>query len=229
MRGPTRATPRRAGGRARPSAVPPPGRAARRGRRVTSELERGRGRRPQVRAATEPPAPWPAAARRAARRRGAGGPGPARAGCRRPLRARASVPVWEVSEASAPRSRRQVDLGRPAGQDTCDRARPRHGRAGPGQRPVGQAEQGGRARRPGRRHVGLRPALRGGPRHRRAPGLRAQAALLYEETEESRERRERQAEERRLAWPAGPTGGPRPTKRDRRRFDRTSGGGRRGG
>ena len=56
-----------------------------------------------------------------------------------------------------------------------------------------------------------------------------QAALLYEETEESRERRERQAEERRLAWPAGPTGGPRPTKRDRRRFDRTSGGGRRGG
>jgi ribosome-associated heat shock protein Hsp15 len=55
-----------------------------------------------------------------------------------------------------------------------------------------------------------------------------QAALLYEETPESRERRERQAEERRLAWPGGPLGGPRPTKRDRRRFDRTSGTRRRG-
>jgi ribosome-associated heat shock protein Hsp15 len=55
-----------------------------------------------------------------------------------------------------------------------------------------------------------------------------QAALLYEETAESRERRERQAEERRLAWPAGAVGGPRPTKRDRRRFDRTSGARRRG-
>jgi ribosome-associated heat shock protein Hsp15 len=54
------------------------------------------------------------------------------------------------------------------------------------------------------------------------------AAELYEETPESRERRERQAEERRLAWPAGPLGGPRPTKRDRRRFDQTPGTRRRG-
>ncbi len=56
-----------------------------------------------------------------------------------------------------------------------------------------------------------------------------QAALLYEETAESRERRERQAEERRLTWPAGAVGGPRPTKRDRRRFDRTAGPRRRSG
>jgi len=56
-----------------------------------------------------------------------------------------------------------------------------------------------------------------------------QAALLYEETAESRERRERQAAERRLEFGSGPIGGPRPTKRDRRRFDRTAGPRRRGG
>ncbi len=56
-----------------------------------------------------------------------------------------------------------------------------------------------------------------------------QAALLYEETAESRERREQQAAARRLEWPAGAVGGPRPTKRDRRRFDRTAGPRRRSG
>ena len=43
-----------------------------------------------------------------------------------------------------------------------------------------------------------------------------EAAQLYEETEESIAERWRQAELRRLA---GPLGGARPTKRDRRRYD----------
>ncbi len=50
------------------------------------------------------------------------------------------------------------------------------------------------------------------------------AATLYEETAESREARERLAEERRLSAPepiADLRG--RPTKRDRRRFEQTSG------
>jgi ribosome-associated heat shock protein Hsp15 len=47
-----------------------------------------------------------------------------------------------------------------------------------------------------------------------------EAALLYEETPESREGRERHAAERRLAFPPGARpGGARPTKRDRRRLD----------
>jgi ribosome-associated heat shock protein Hsp15 len=50
-----------------------------------------------------------------------------------------------------------------------------------------------------------------------------EAALLYEETPESREARERAAAERRLAQPAGPDRGPRPTKRDRRRMEKTVG------
>jgi ribosome-associated heat shock protein Hsp15 len=45
------------------------------------------------------------------------------------------------------------------------------------------------------------------------------AALLYEETPESREARERAAAERRLAATQVPNLGGRPTKRDRRRYD----------
>ena len=52
-------------------------------------------------------------------------------------------------------------------------------------------------------------------------GPASEAALLYEETEESRERRERIAADRRLAGMGGQRGGPRPTKRDRRRLDAT--------
>lgn len=56
---------------------------------------------------------------------------------------------------------------------------------------------------------------------RRGPA--SEAALLYEETLESRERRERQAAERKLAWSTGADLGARPTKRDRRRFEKTAG------
>ena len=53
---------------------------------------------------------------------------------------------------------------------------------------------------------------------RRGPA--SEAALLYEETAESREARERLAAERRLERAAGSTReGGRPTKRDRRRLD----------
>jgi ribosome-associated heat shock protein Hsp15 len=45
------------------------------------------------------------------------------------------------------------------------------------------------------------------------------AALLYEETPESREKRERLALERRLARPPGADLGARPTKQERRRLD----------
>jgi ribosome-associated heat shock protein Hsp15 len=45
------------------------------------------------------------------------------------------------------------------------------------------------------------------------------AALLYEETPESREERERHAQERRLARPLGADLGARPTKLERRRLD----------
>jgi ribosome-associated heat shock protein Hsp15 len=45
------------------------------------------------------------------------------------------------------------------------------------------------------------------------------AALLYEETSESREERERLAIERRLARPPGADLGARPTKQERRRLD----------
>jgi ribosome-associated heat shock protein Hsp15 len=54
---------------------------------------------------------------------------------------------------------------------------------------------------------------------RRGPA--AEAALLYEETPESRQQRERASAERRLAAP--PSLGSRPSKRDRRRFDRARG------
>jgi ribosome-associated heat shock protein Hsp15 len=52
---------------------------------------------------------------------------------------------------------------------------------------------------------------------RRGPA--SEAALLYEETEESRAARERLAAERRLAGATGARGGARPTKRDRRRLE----------
>ena len=55
---------------------------------------------------------------------------------------------------------------------------------------------------------------------RRGPA--AEAALLYEETEESREARERYKEERRAARQIAPEGG-RPTKRDRRRLEAARG------
>ncbi len=60
---------------------------------------------------------------------------------------------------------------------------------------------------------------------RRGPA--SEAALLYDETASSREARERHAAERRLAGPQPGDRGPRPTKRDRRRFEATSGSPRR--
>jgi ribosome-associated heat shock protein Hsp15 len=46
------------------------------------------------------------------------------------------------------------------------------------------------------------------------------AAALFEETAESMAERQRSADERRLSRPPGtPTGGPRPTKQDRRRIE----------
>ncbi len=58
---------------------------------------------------------------------------------------------------------------------------------------------------------------------RRGPAK--EAALLYDETPESIEERERAAAERRLAAP--PSLGPRPSKRDRRAFEKARGGRRR--
>jgi ribosome-associated heat shock protein Hsp15 len=55
---------------------------------------------------------------------------------------------------------------------------------------------------------------------RRGPA--SEAALLYEETEASRDARERHSEERRLARLDGGEGG-RPTKRDRRRLEKVKG------
>ena len=59
-----------------------------------------------------------------------------------------------------------------------------------------------------------------GVAERRGPA--SEAVLLYEETPESRESREQHAELRRLAAPTSTDWGGRPTKRDRRRFDKTS-------
>lgn len=56
---------------------------------------------------------------------------------------------------------------------------------------------------------------------RRGPA--SEAALLYDETAESREARERHAAERRLAQAPVADRGGRPTKRDRRRLEATSG------
>lgn len=55
---------------------------------------------------------------------------------------------------------------------------------------------------------------------RRGPA--SEAALLYDETDESRDARERHAAERRLARQEGGEGG-RPTKRDRRRIEKVKG------
>jgi ribosome-associated heat shock protein Hsp15 len=55
---------------------------------------------------------------------------------------------------------------------------------------------------------------------RRGPA--SEAALLYDETDESRDARDRHAQERRLAREAGGEGG-RPTKRDRRRIEKVKG------
>ena len=56
---------------------------------------------------------------------------------------------------------------------------------------------------------------------RRGPA--SEAALLYEETPASAAARERYRTERQLASAAQPDLGGRPTKRDRRRFDRSRG------
>jgi ribosome-associated heat shock protein Hsp15 len=66
-----------------------------------------------------------------------------------------------------------------------------------------------------------------GTAQRRGPA--AAAALLYDETEESRSVRERYSAERRLESAPMRVPGPRPTKRDRRRLDQTTGGRRGGG
>ncbi len=63
-----------------------------------------------------------------------------------------------------------------------------------------------------------------GTTEKRGPAKEAQ--LLYEETPESITERERLAEQRRLARPLSPDLGGRPTKRDRRLFERTRGRGR---
>lgn len=54
-------------------------------------------------------------------------------------------------------------------------------------------------------------------------GSAPEAAVLYDETAESRAERERVAELRRLAAPPGADLGRRPTKRDRRAMDRARG------
>jgi ribosome-associated heat shock protein Hsp15 len=56
---------------------------------------------------------------------------------------------------------------------------------------------------------------------RRGPA--AEAAQLYDETPESVDARERHATQLKLTEPPGSRGGPRPTKRDRRRMDTTRG------
>lgn len=56
---------------------------------------------------------------------------------------------------------------------------------------------------------------------RRGPA--SEAALLYDETPDSRAARERAAAERRLAAAPQPEQGARPTKRDRRRFEASRG------
>ena len=65
-----------------------------------------------------------------------------------------------------------------------------------------------------------------GTAERRGPAKEAE--LLYEETADSVAARERAAAERRLLRPEGADRGPRPTKRDRRRLEKATGGRRRG-
>ena len=59
-----------------------------------------------------------------------------------------------------------------------------------------------------------------GTAERRGPA--GEAALLYEETAESLAARERHAAQRRLAGPPPENLGGRPTKRDRRRYDKAA-------
>lgn len=66
-----------------------------------------------------------------------------------------------------------------------------------------------------------RTVLVRGTAERRGPA--AEAAKLYEETAESIEERQRLAEQHRLARPLSADIGGRPTKRDRRRYERTRG------
>jgi ribosome-associated heat shock protein Hsp15 len=92
----------------------------------------------------------------------------------------------------------------------------------------GRVEVNGQRIKPSREmHPGDRLELTTGPvrlsvvvratSRRRGPA--SEAALLYEETAESRAARERQADERRLARSAEPMPAGRPTKRDRRRYE----------
>jgi len=99
----------------------------------------------------------------------------------------------------------------------------------------GRVELNGRAVAPGKRvAVGDRVEVTLGAGVKRVVVVRATAerrvpasvaAQLYEETPESAAARERLAEQRRLersaldGLPGGPGGGPRPTKRDRRRLE----------
>ena len=89
----------------------------------------------------------------------------------------------------------------------------------------GQAAKPSKEVRPGDRvELSLGPLRRTvdirGTAERRGPA--AEAHALYEETPESVEARERFAEDRRLAAPRPiADGGGRPTKRDRRRYERS--------
>jgi ribosome-associated heat shock protein Hsp15 len=92
----------------------------------------------------------------------------------------------------------------------------------------GRVEVNGERAKPSRDvREGDRVELASGPLRRtvvvRATAVRrgpaSEAALLYEETEESVAARERLAAERRLAGATGARGGARPTKRDRRRLE----------
>jgi ribosome-associated heat shock protein Hsp15 len=95
---------------------------------------------------------------------------------------------------------------------------------------AGRVQVNGQPAKPSREvHPGDRVELRNGPLRTevivrgsvpRRVGA-AEAAKLYEETEESRAARERAAELRRLAPAPAPDLGGRPTKRDRRRFERS--------
>jgi ribosome-associated heat shock protein Hsp15 len=91
----------------------------------------------------------------------------------------------------------------------------------------GQRTKPSRGVRPGDRleltfgQIRLSVVVRATARRR---GPASEAALLYEETDESRVAREQLAAERRLATQPDARGGARPTKRDRRRLEAGPGG-----